>query len=156
MLHGGALRIVFVQIRFHLKPRYRSNRFIHRRTRRNRLCPLYCLTFFCKTVRKSTAMRRPWLPRTAKRRRSFFCNTVPVCTQGGLGEVRFHRRGSSTPRNKLAAALLLFFCFLLLRRSAALHSLAVVRTFTSASLSVSFCSSACAWKHRRPRSIYKA
>ena len=31
-----------------------------------------------------------------------------MCTQGGLGEVRFHRRGSSTPRNKLAAALLLF------------------------------------------------
>ena len=25
---------------------------------------------FCKTVRKSTAMRRPWLPRTAKRRRN--------------------------------------------------------------------------------------
>ena len=32
-----------------------------------------------------------------------------MCTQGGLGEVRFHRRGSSTPRNELAAALLFFF-----------------------------------------------
>ena len=34
---------------------------------------------------------------------------VPVCTQGGLGSVRSHRRGSSTPRNELAAAWLSSF-----------------------------------------------